>query len=524
VANDQHGESTEVSLAGNSERTTRENGQVVYFCVGNPQIEEERIYHFAGGILMLNSNNDNLQKQIQFYRTIVDLSHDGIVCVDNDGRIQVYNQAAARIIGVPVREAVGKLISQVNPTAGLPKVLVEHSVQHDELRKIGSRTAIVNRAPIYYEGSMIGAVSSVRDITELQQYEESIRRKLTEQGLSAKWSLKQIVAKARPMQRLVALAYRYAAVDSTLLLQGESGTGKEMVAQGIHMASPRKSGPFVALNCAAVPETLLESELFGYEDGAFTGARKGGKPGLFELAHHGTLFLDEIGELPTLLQARLLRALQEREVMRIGGNKVIPVDVRIIAATNRDLVQQIKQGLFRQDLYFRLAVLVLKVPPLRARTEDIPSLIDAFLKDWNQNGPVPDFRLTDEDISKLKAYNWPGNVRELRNLVERALVLAESGEPIHLFDPDVWIPIEWQLDNPRDPYTSGNQQSPDGLNKWNLEVNRTRHVEYEKRVNESEFEQITRVLREEQGQIGKAAERLGIHRTTLWRKIKAFTE
>jgi transcriptional regulator, propionate catabolism operon regulatory protein len=454
----------------------------------------------------MNMGDEDLRKQIQFYRTIVDLSHDGIVGVDDDGRIQVYNQAAARIIGVPANDAIGKLISQVNPTAGLPRVLAEQSVQHDELRKIGSRTAIVNRAPIYFGNVMIGAVSSVRDITELQQYEESIRRKLTEQGLNAKWTLRQIVAKAKPMQRLVELAYRYAAVDSTLLLQGESGTGKEMLAQGIHMASPRKSGPFVALNCAAVPETLLESELFGYEDGAFTGARKGGKPGLFELAHHGTLFLDEIGELPISLQARLLRALQEREVMRIGGNKVIPVNVRIIAATNRDLVQQIRHGMFRQDLYFRLAVLVLKVPALRDRTEDIPSLIHAFLRDWNRGNSAPDFHLTDEDIRKLKAYTWPGNVRELRNLVERALVLADAGEPLQLFDPDVWIPVEWALEN----------QIP--------ESNMQRDGKGEQESLEDEHTWITRVLNEEKGHIGRAADRLGMHRTTLWRKLKDIRE
>ncbi len=450
--------------------------------------------------------DDDLQKQIEFYRSIVDLSHDGIVGVDSEGKILVYNQAAAYMIGIPVEEAIGKPIVEVNPSAGLPRVLAEKSMQRDELRKIGTRTAVVNRAPIYLNGRLVGAVSSVRDITELQQYEESIRRKLSLQGLSAKWSLEQIVAKAKPMRRLVELAYRYAAVDSTLLLQGESGTGKEMLAQGIHMASPRKSGPFVALNCAAVPETLLESELFGYEDGAFTGARKGGKPGLFELAHHGTLFLDEIGELPISLQARLLRALQEREVMRIGGNKVIPVNVRIIAATNRNLVEQIKCKMFRQDLYFRLAVLVLTVPPLRERTEDIPLLIDAFLHEWNQDGKMPDFYLSKGDISRLESYDWPGNVRELHNLVERALVLIDDGEEPRLFDPNVWLPVE--------------VSSKEGISRKSHKASKTEEPSMQQ--GETEYERIVRIINEEDGHIGRAAERLSMHRTTLWRKLKSY--
>lgn len=443
--------------------------------------------------------NKDMEKQIQFYQSIVDLSHSGIAGVDIEGRILIYNQSAADFLGVPVKEAIGKLLTEVNPVQpGLIQVLAEQSVQRDQLRKVGQNTAIINRAPIYYENELIGAISTVRDITELQQYEEKIRRKINQQGLKAKWTLEQIIAKSEPMRRLIELAKKYATVDSTLLLQGESGTGKEMLAQGIHMVSNRKDGPFVALNCAALPETLLESELFGYEEGAFTGARRGGKPGLFELAHHGTIFLDEMGELPLLLQARLLRVLQEREVMRVGGNKVIPVDVRIIAATNRDLVRQMKDGLFREDLYFRLAILVLTIPPLRDRLDDIPHLTKAFLKDWKKTYYD---QLTNEDIQKLQAYSWPGNVRELRNLLERAVVLADAGEPFELFSSDVWLSTEKLLTS----QAAGTVESI--INKQE----------------ENEEEKIRRILQEEKGHMVRAADRLAMHRSTLWRKLKKYS-
>ncbi|MCG7335060.1 sigma 54-interacting transcriptional regulator [Sporosarcina sp. ACRSM] len=433
------------------------------------------------------------EKQLKFYETILDLSHSGIVGVDKDGRIILYNQPAADFLGVPVQQAIGKLVTEVNPDhPGLTRVLSEKSVQLDQLRKLGKRTAIINRAPIYMDDELIGAVSTVRDITELQQYEETMRRKMVQQGLQAKWTLEQMVAKSKSMESLLALAKKYALTDSTVLLQGESGTGKEMLAQGIHRASRRKTGPFVAINCAALPENLLESELFGYEEGSFTGARKGGKPGLFEMAHHGTIFLDEMGELPLVLQGRLLRVLQEKEVMRIGGNKVIPVNVRVIAATNKNLVDQMHEGLFREDLFFRLAILVLKIPPLRQRKEDIPWLIEAFLRNEDKANTL---QITEENMQKLQNYSWPGNVRELSNFIERALVLQDTGESIDLLDSHLWINAE------RQTVQKGNNSLTPAMG-------------------ETEEEQIQRVLKEEEGNMGRAARRLGIHRTTLWRKLK----
>ncbi|HML36483.1 MAG TPA: sigma 54-interacting transcriptional regulator [Bacillota bacterium] len=240
-----------------------------------------------------------------------------------------------------------------------------------------------------------------------------MRVQLLNKGLLAKYTFDDILGQSSAIKQCKDMACRMAGSDSAILITSESGTGKELFAQGIHNASKRQEYQFVAVNCAALSESLLESELFGYEGGAFTGAKKEGRTGLFELAHNGTLFLDEIGDMPLLLQARLLRTLQEKTVMRIGGESVINVNVRIICATNRDLKKLVNQGLFRKDLYFRISVLPLVIPPLRERTEDIPILVQKFMKEYDS-----DFLLTDSAVKAMEQYGWPGNVRELRNYVE----------------------------------------------------------------------------------------------------------
>ena len=238
------------------------------------------------------------------------------------------------------------------------------------------------------KGYSHGAVATFQPIGAIQASEQKIRLTSHKRGLIAKNTLADIAGESDPIVQAKEQAKLYAQSDSTVIIVGETGTGKEIFAQAIHNASPRARGPFVAINCAALPENLLESELFGYEGGAFTGARKEGKPGLFELAHGGTIFLDEIGEMSLAVQARLLRILEEREVMRLGGDRVIPVDVRVIAATNKDLFHKVTQKSFRQDLFYRLCVLQLRLPPLRERLEDIPHLLERFFKSWTAACPL----------------------------------------------------------------------------------------------------------------------------------------
>jgi transcriptional regulator with PAS, ATPase and Fis domain len=284
--------------------------------------------------------------------------------------------------------------------------------------------------------------------------------------------------------RAIDLARQYARVDSTVLIHGETGVGKELFAQSIHRASSRGSGPFVAVNCAALPETLLESELFGYVEGAFTGARRKGKPGLFELAHHGTIFLDEISEIPLSLQGRLLRVLQERQVIRLGHDRVIPIDVRVLCATNRDLKGLVEEGRFRGDLYWRLNVLNLFIAPLRDRRSDILPLARLFLGTLSPEGRNG-ITFTEEAIRFLTRYRWPGNVRELRNFCERLAV----GHTHSVVDEEfVKLAMEY-----RDEATPVPTKPLDA-------------------------EEIEHALNVAEGKIGKAARLLGIHRATLWRR------
>ena len=287
-------------------------------------------------------------------------------------------------------------------------------------------------------------------------------------------------------------ARQFAVVDSNVLITGETGTGKEMIAQGLHNLSRRAKGPFVAFNCAAVPENLLESELFGYEEGAFTGARRGGKVGLIELAHGGTLFMDEIGEMPLPLQARILRVIQEKEVMRIGGERIIPVDLRLLSATNENLSQLIEQRKFRKDLYYRINVLRLHIPPLRDRPEDIPLLVKHILKRHQAMNPAVT-EIGAKAMKRLCQQEWPGNVRELESTLERALLLAKG--PV-LQEADILDALYLQT-SPGLPLESG--LSEDTL------------LNVEKAT-------IERVLQEEKFNYSRAAARLGINRTTLWRK------
>ncbi|GAB6099227.1 hypothetical protein JCM16358_11060 [Halanaerocella petrolearia] len=338
-------------------------------------------------------------------------------------------------------------------------------------------------------------------MTKVQELEQKIRQELHKKGLVAQYDLQDIIGDSEEIIKRKELARKYGKVNSTVLIRGESGTGKELFAQGIHNCSRRKLGPFVAINCAALPTNLLESELFGYEEGTFTGAKKGGKKGLFELAHKGTIFLDEIGEMEKSLQARLLRVIQEKRVMRLGSEKIIPIDVRIIAATNRDLNKEVSEGNFREDLYYRLNVLELEIPPLRKRKGDIMILLEFLLKKKCQQLNMNIKRIDTEVIESLVNYDWPGNVRELENIIERIIVISDS-QVVKKKDIDF---ILAKL-NIRDK------------KEYNFKHN-THSIDLDSSLEEIEKKVITKMVEKEESKT-KAAKKLGITRTTLWRKLK----
>jgi len=304
---------------------------------------------------------------------------------------------------------------------------------------------------------------------------------------------KEIISRSPEMAGILELAMKIADVDSTVLISGESGTGKELIAKLIHKQGKGTSKPFIKINCAAIPEQLLESELFGYEGGAFTGAKKEGKPGLFELSHNGTLFLDEVGELPLLLQVKLLRAIQEKEVLRVGGTKVITINARIIAATHRDLNNMVKNRTFREDLYYRLMVIPIYLPPLRNRKEDVPLLAMHFIEKFNHHFGY-NKRIMPQVIDKLVGYPWPGNVRELENVIERMMVTAPSEEiTVNLVPATIW-------------------------NKTFLPKRGTRLKDA---VEQTEAYLLSESYKE-YGSWQKVADKLGVDRTTIFRKVVKY--
>ena len=434
------------------------------------------------------------QEKAELFRTIIDSSAEGIIAIDGAGSVIIFNSVAEQIFQIASTDAVGKYIGELIPDDKLRTALAGEKGDAEDVKRIGDRTYAVKRIPIKLNGAIVGAIANLQDVTQLQRFEQVVRQKLNSKGLVAKFQLEQVIGSSRAVQDAKERVRQYAATDTTVLITGESGTGKERMAHSIHNLSSRKKGPFVAVNCAALPENLLESELFGYEDGAFTGAKKGGKPGLFELAHGGTIFLDEIGETPLPLQARLLRVLQEKETMRLGGDKIIPVDVRVVAATNQELRKLVEQKEFREDLYYRLDVLRLHIPPLRERPEDIPELVRHFLK--KHAGKIID--VTAAAIILLQRYPWHGNIRELENVIERLALLVKK----QIIDEK---DIGRELCDERFLLKTEPVKIGDNLNLW-------------------ERQKIEQILLEERYNYTRAAKRLGVSRTTLWRKLKEWDQ
>lgn len=433
----------------------------------------------------------------QMYKTIIYSSKDGILFVDSKGIIRVRNQVMRKMNGdisvmdKPLREAMPYLYDIYT------SILKSRHSEIDRILTIPNSkiTVSIIGTPVIANGEVSGVIFSLSDITMIQELETQIRSKLNERGLKAKYTFDDIVHESKAIDRTIEIAKQYATSDSNVIIVGETGTGKELFAQSIHNSSKRRNGPFVAINCAALPENLLESELFGYVEGAFTGTGKGGKMGLFEQAHGGTLFLDEIGEINMSMQTKLLRVLQERQVRRIGDNKVININVRIISATNRSILHMAESGRFRRDLMYRLDVLRLFLPPLRKRENDVELLFNNFLNKFS-----PGTRLDTKAYSLLHEYPFHGNIRELRNIVERAIVL-KSGKIITYYD----------LKNALYP--------PD------LEISEAyadREISLSASLSFNEKESIERVLSECNGNKTQASKKLGIDRSTLWRKIRKY--
>ena len=437
-------------------------------------------------------------------RRTVEALEPGVVAVDADGRVRTANAALLRMAGLTAPDLVGRPLSEVLPGLAVDRVLQSGTADHDAVERVGTRTAVVSRVPLLDHGVIRGAAVTCHDSAAIQRMERRLRSQHRPRRFEPRYALGAIVGTSPAIRRVRALAERYARTDATVLITGESGTGKEMVAQGIHGASRRRDQPFVAINCAAFPETLLESELFGYEEGAFTGSRRGGRPGLFEAAHLGTIFLDEVGDVPVTLQTRLLRVLQERQVLRLGSNDPTPVDVRVVAATHRDLRRARDTGEFREDLYYRLHILPLHIPPLRDRPGDVAAIASEILKRALVRHGAPGMHALAlaAILTRLEAYGWPGNVRELENVLERVALLFADDTSAAVGEDELAavMPELFESSAPSEAHPPPSR-----------DLRTAREAR--------EREHVQRVLAECRGNQSEAARRLGIGRSTLYRKL-----
>lgn len=376
----------------------------------------------------------SITKLIRMSDSILGCLHDGVAIVNSQGKIVYVNDSNLRITGIPKSQLIGKDVKAAVPLSHVPQVLETRQELIGVKSEVNGRNLLSNIVPIMIDHQFEGVISVFRDLTEtveltqkLEEAQGTIRQLVLQLGSLDMSDDEMIVGPSKVMSDAIRLAVKAAAVSSTVLINGESGTGKEVLARKIHRLSTRRDKPFMTVNCAAIPDALLESELFGYEEGAFTGARKGGRVGLIELAEGGTLFLDEIGDMPLSLQAKILRVLQDRQVMRVGGNTLRNADVRFIAATHRNLEEMVSAGSFREDLYYRICVIRISVPPLRERLEDLTIYTEYLMKQIGKRISKSVPQMGRSAWKALMAHAYPGNVRELENILEVAMVLDEDG-------------------------------------------------------------------------------------------------
>ena len=448
----------------------------------------EKMAELIVGKVVENQQTHERELMTSQLLTVLNLLHDGILLINDQQKVTHFNTLACKLLDIDGEQehALYQLLDDKK---------LWHAVERGEpfsgpIR--GKRVATqlyCDVVPIKNNGVIEGAVITLKDIKQIKK----LVKEATVSEIETHFS--QIIGDSPKMNALKAMALHVAPSKATLLIQGESGTGKELLARAIHQSSKRKGNAFIAINCGAIPENLLESELFGYEEGSFTGARRGGKLGKFELAHNGTIFLDEIGDMPLHLQVKILRVLQERRVERIGGSRSIPLDVRVIAATHRDLDEMVKTGEFREDLYYRLNVIPLTIPPLRERLEDVPILVQFYLDYYSTVTDRSVSGITQETIDILANYPWPGNVRELGNVVEYCVTMVAGGE----ITSDIL------------PQRIKTALKPESRNSTlNLKL--------------LERETIMKALTlvDSEGHKDDAAKLLGISRATLYRKIKDY--
>ncbi|AVX20926.1 PAS domain S-box-containing protein [Carboxydocella sporoproducens DSM 16521] len=446
------------------------------------------------GQLKINRALERMTVLNRYQSAIMEAISEGLLALDEQGRVTRLNQAAARILRLNSEGAIGQKIDEIlgegNPVSRAltrAEEISEEEWQQESWR--GQIHCTVSCRPIYNsQQRLVGMVVVVREIQKVRQLVSKMV------GARARFSFNDLIGTNPAFLRTVELARQAARSNSTVLLLGESGTGKEVFAQAIHNAGPRASGPFIAINCAALPRELIGSELFGYAEGAFTGAKRGGNSGKFELADGGTVFLDEIGEMPLEMQAHLLRVLQERTVMRIGGQQVIPVDVRVIAATNKNLREEVEKGRFRLDLYYRLNVLTIQMVPLRQRPDDIMPLARFFLQQLTERlgKQIRGFHPRAEEL--LVRYSWPGNVRELENVIERAVNVAQG------------------------PWLTPAELGPEFLMEGkSLRLEPVNSKTMRRSLDE---ETILNTIKRCQGNLARAARELGVARSTLYRRLE----
>jgi PAS domain S-box-containing protein len=453
---------------------------------------------------------EKTREQLEMYRLIFDSIYNGIMVTDAEGYITHFNKPYGKFLELNPETQIGKHCVEVVENTRMHIIAKTGKPEINQVQWINGQNMVVQRIPIKKEGKVIAVFGQVmfKDVRDVGKLAKNLsllesKVKLYEEELinlrSTKYTFDSIIGCSKTIRSLKKEALIASTNQFPVLISGESGTGKELFAQAIHHASPRKLYPFVRINCAAIPKDLLESELFGYEKGAFTGARTGGKPGKFELAQKGTIFLDEIGDLPLEMQPKLLRVLEEKEFERVGGNKLIRSDFRLIAATNQNLEEMVNDGIFRKDLFYRLNVIPIHITPLRERRSDIVLLAWHLLRNLAQEATMSDIRMDKRTEDVLREFDWPGNVRELSNVLERALSSLD-GDTIAIKDLPLYL-------------IRGQQQS--------IKTNKRASIR-EAQV-KAEKEAILYALEETNYNKAKAAGLLGIHRTLLYKKMKKYS-